>query len=223
MKIVIQCAAKKQPDAGYFTTKHGNEVLFVAKPNSAPPRNGVTHAHPDSFDDDGVSWRDRLIEINEKPDVNGRKLLPAWKLYKNPAYGKLVQAFGHDNIFVLSAGWGLVPANYLLPDYDITFSQSAEKYKRRGKKDNYKDFRGLMQDDPEPVIYLGGKDYINLFSDLTAGAEGKRIIVYNSSSVPTVPGCDTIKYETTTRTNWHYQCANDIIAGCFLSDISDFG
>lgn len=204
MKIVIQCAAKKQHDAGYFTTKHGNEVLFVAKPNLAPPQNGVTHAHPDGLDDDGVSWRDKLIEINEKPEVNRRKLLPAWKLYKNPAYSKLVQTFGHENIFILSAGWGLVPANYLLPDYDITFSQSAEKYKRRRENDTYKDFRGLMQDDPEPVIYLGGKDYIKLFSDLTAGAGGKRIIVYNSSSLPQAPGCEAIRYETTTRTNWHY-------------------
>jgi len=84
-------------------------------------------------------------------------LLPAYQLYDNCAYQGLVSKFGIDKIFIVSAGWGLVAANFLLPDYDIRFNAVAEPYKRRGKQDIYRDFCAL-KDETDDIMFLGGKD-----------------------------------------------------------------
>ena len=128
-------------------------------------------------------------------------------------YGELVEAFGINNVFILSAGWGLLAAGFLTPSYDITFSGRAVPYKRRLGRDAYEDFRMLPPDRAGPIVFLGGKDYVGLFARLTEGASGKRIAFYNSSHAPTAPGCDRVRFETKTRTNWHYECARALIAG----------
>ena len=221
MIFVIQCAAQKKLDAGRFKTSDGNDLLFVAHPELAPHQNKRTYAHPDDLAPDGLSWRDKLIKINEQPktDIDTLELLPAWELYKNPTYANLVNKFGAKKIFILSAGWGLVPSDFLLPKYDITFSLAAPKHNRRYKIDAYKDFNYLSALHSEHIVYLGGKDYIQLFDDLTNKVTVKRIIVYNSVKVPQVENCEVIRYDTTTRTNWHYECARDIISGNFLNDL----
>jgi hypothetical protein len=53
----------------------------------------------------------------------------------------------------LSAAWGLVGANYLLPEYDITFSTMAESYKRRRKQNVYRDFCAL-KDESDDIVFL---------------------------------------------------------------------
>jgi hypothetical protein len=63
-----------------------------------------------------------------------------------------------EKVYILSGGWGLITASFLTPDYDITFSQSAEHYKRRRQTDRYHDFRMLPEDTREPLAFFGGKD-----------------------------------------------------------------
>jgi hypothetical protein len=63
----------------------------------------------------------------------------------------------------LSAGWGLIRTDFLTPCYDITFSQSAEGYKRHRKADRYQDFRTLPARSDEDIVFFGGKDYVRLF------------------------------------------------------------
>ena len=44
------------------------------------------------------------------------------------------------------AGWGLIPAAFLTPQYDITFTTAVRKkaaYKLRKKADRYEDFRAI--------------------------------------------------------------------------------
>ena len=89
-------------------------------------------------------------------------LLPAWQLYDRPVYRELVHALGAENVLILSAGWGLLSADFLTPNYDITFSTTAERYKRRRVRDRYRDFCMLSGDRIEPVVFLGGKDYVPL-------------------------------------------------------------
>ncbi len=36
MIVVIQCAARKRPDAGHLKSTDGRQVIFVADPDSAP-------------------------------------------------------------------------------------------------------------------------------------------------------------------------------------------
>lgn len=211
MRIVIQCAAKKQPWAGSFTLPDNRPVLFVAHPDEAPYNTEQAYACPDDISDNGETWRDRLLAYNKDADANPMNFLPAYELYANKTYGKLVEKFSIENIFILSAGWGLISADFLTPIYDITFSASAEKYKRRRKKELYEDLC-MLPDNGEGIIFLGGKDYLPMFCTLTSGFKGKKIIIYNSINLPDCPPEFTLKrYETTTRTNWHYECANVLI------------
>ncbi|PHR59700.1 MAG: hypothetical protein COA47_09380 [Robiginitomaculum sp.] len=215
MKIVIQCAGRKRPDASHLRDANGRPILFVAKPDIAPETPNFHHAHPDDINLDGISWRDQLIEINKNPKNNPLNLSTAGSLYLPLAYRNLIAKFGKDQIYILSAGWGLIASDFLTPAYDITFSQSAEAYKHRRKKDHYNDFTMLKSNTDEPVIFLGGKDYIPLFCKLTSHITNQRIVVYNSGIPPDPPGCNILRYHTSTRTNWHYQCAQAIIDNKF--------
>lgn len=212
MNIVIQCAAKKDPDAGYWRTGHGRDVFFIAHPAAATHSNKLIYARPDDISPDRVSWRSLVWKYNETPDRNPFKLYPAYRLYLNDSYRALVKKFGMERTFILSAGWGLIRADFLLPQYDITFSASAEQQYRRSKKDTYDDFC-MLPDDGQPVMFFGGKDYLSLFASITRGIRGKRIVFYNSTSCPELAGCTLRRYKTATRTNWHYECVRSFIQG----------
>ena len=210
MIVVIQCAAKKRDYAGSMTHADGRKVLFVADPSKAPDAPSVHWARPDDTTANGRTWRQELLAC--QTGANDLGLLPAWELYANPAYELLHEAFGPERLYILSAGWGLIAAEFKTPNYDITFSPSADPYKRRRKKHRYADFRMLGATESEPVAFLGGKDYIDLFCDLTSGLPD-RTIYYNSATPPSAPGCVARRYETSTRTNWHYECARAMIDG----------
>lgn len=212
MKIVIQCAANKVPDAGSLIDARGLPVLFVANPGLAPHSETCIYARPDDPAGDGLTWRTLLVDYNTTGE-NRLGLLPAYRLYRHHVYGQLVDRYGVGNVFILSAGWGLISADFLTPRYDITFSANADKYKRRSKRDWYNDFRMLPDDCDEQVIFFGGKDYLPLFCNLTREYRGRRFIFYNSCVPPEAPGCTLIRYQTKTRTNWHYGCARAFMAG----------
>ncbi len=215
MKIVIQCAGQKQADAGHLTDSDGNRILFVAEPETAPPDQGIRYARPDDIAKDGQSWREELLAYNQRGD-NPLALCPAYKLYENDTYQSLVNRYGTDNVFILSAGWGLITADFLTPNYDITFSPSARnenEYKRRGRQDNYHDFYELRDDDNDDLIFFGGKDYQPLFLELTNNYRGNRFVYYNSATTPDMPGCILCRYKTKLKTNWQYRCAMDFVQG----------
>ena len=213
LTVVIQCAARKQPHAGHLVDGEGRRVLFVGSPLRAPQHSEVVYRLPDDMAANGRSWRDELIDYNRRQDENALGLLPAWQLYRHSAYGELVGAFGVENVFILSAGWGLVAADFLTPNYDITFSGQVETYKKRAKRGDYADFRMLPTERTESVVFLGGKAYVDLFCTLTAASAARRFVLYNSDFPPTAPGCRCVRFETRTRTNWHYECARALISG----------
>jgi hypothetical protein len=213
MIVVIQCAASKRPDAGKLRTRDGRPVLFVADPGAAPVSDEHLYARPDDPSDSGPTWRKTLLRYNDGPKDNPLGLLPAWQLYAHPAYRRLAENFGLANTYILSAGWGLIGATFLTPDYDITFSASAEPYKHRKKADLYDDACMLGAETAAPIVFLGGKAYVPLFCALTSAAKGPRTIFYNSDRPPSAPDCRLIRYETSTRTNWHYECAGALLDG----------
>jgi hypothetical protein len=213
MIVVIQCAAGKRREAGHLQTAGGKSVLFVAQPAQAPRHENLVYARPDDDSGDGRSWRQVLVEYNKVPGNNPLRLLPVYELYANDTYGRLVERFGLNNTFILSAGWGLISASFLTPSYDITFSAAADAFKRRKQGEGYRDFQMVPLDTADEVIFLGGKDYLPLFCSLTAGLKGRRTVFYNSSASPSAPGCALRRYFTTTRTNWHYECANKLLEG----------
>ena len=207
--VVIQCAARKRPSAGHLTAENDNPVLFVANAATAPRRPEVAYRRPDDVALSALTWREVLAKYNEihgSAQANPLGLLPAWRLYQNRTYEYLVDRLGEDNVFILSAGWGLVSATFLMPNYDITFSGSAEDHKRRRSHEQYADFSMLPKDTSLPIIFLGGKDYVPLFCRLTEGTRAERI-VYHVGEPPPAPNCGVVRFETDRRTNWHYECA----------------
>lgn len=217
MIVVIQCAARKQPDAGSFVGLDGRKVSFVADPDGAPLDNTIVYARPDDASERGATWRDVLHEYNRQRG-NPRGLLPAWQLYDNPVYGRLVHKLGVKNVYILSAGWGLISGCFLTPHYDITFSQCADAYKRRRKSDGYRDFQMMPEDTREPIVFFGGKDYLPLFNALTSSINARKTVFCNSAQVPLMPGCALRLFATRTRTNWHYECANAFLNGTVTAD-----
>ena len=119
-------------EAGHLHAWDGREVMFVADPDLAPRDGDCIYARPDDIADTGTSWRAVLSQYNQNPDGNRLGLLPAWRLYRNSTYEILAEHFGLDRLYILSAGWGLIPANFLTPNYDITFStaRNVQKFKR---------------------------------------------------------------------------------------------
>ena len=213
MIVVIQCAARKNPEAGHLRTRDGRKVLFVADPGLATNDPSYTFARPDDVSDTGKPWRIRLHEYNTETHDNPNGLLPAWRLYKNPVYRLLEEHYGPERLYILSAGWGLLRSDFLTPAYDITFSPSAEKFKRRRKRDSYDDFNMLPEQTEEDIVFFGGKDYVGLFCGLTDGVKGRRYIWFNSKSPPKAPGCLLRRFHTNTRINWHYECTKAFIEG----------
>src|SRR5437762_1854593 len=83
--------------------------------------------------------------------------------------------------------------------------------KRRRREDKYEDF-SLMPDDDEATVFLGGKEYQPLFCRLTQTLRGSKTVFFRSALRPDLPdGFKAVRYETTTRTNWHYECAQDLV------------
>ena len=210
---MIQCAARKQPDAGHLLTASGQPVYFVARPQIAPHQPNRLYARPDDLSNDGASWREHLLSYNANRGANPLHLYPAYELYQNRAYRRLVDQFGVSNVYILSAGWGMIAANFLTPSYDITFSSSAKAYKRRRKADPYKDFVMLPPKTRDDIVFFGGKDYLPLFCSLTKACRAKKIVFFNSSIIPRCDGYEFIRFRTNTQTNWHYQCVKAFLDG----------
>lgn len=219
MVVVIQCAGGKRADAGHMKDDAGRKVLFVADPASAPQSDSGIYKRPDDAASSGRSYRDVLEDYNRNQRAdNPLGLLPAWELYTDPAYQELADRFGVDNLYILSAGWGLVKAEYLLPKYDITFSASAKgenAYKRRRRGDcGYCDFAMLPATTSKHVVFLGGKAYVPLFRRLTDGV-ARRTVVFYSKTPPRVPEPEYEHYWSAIPRNRHYECAKKLVSGEF--------
>lgn len=221
MIAVIQCAANKRPGAGHLLASDGRPLQFVAHPEAAPADDAVMYAQPDDLRDTGVSWREALLKYNLEKRDNPLRLFSAYQLYDHKTYGRLVDRLGVDSVYILSAGWGLIAAGFLTPYYDITFSQKADGYKRRRKADAYQDFRMLPEQTREDILFFGGKDYLPLFCGLTSGIKSRKTVFFNLAQAPQVPGCILRRFETRTKTNWHYECANAFLDGSIRPDLGD--
>ena len=65
----------------------------------------------------------------------------------------------------------------------------------------------------DDIVFFGGKDYLPLFCSLTDTIRSKKIVFYNSATFPRLNDCAPRRFQTTTRTNWHYECANAFLDG----------
>jgi hypothetical protein len=217
MRVVIQCAGSKKPNAGYFRDREGRPITFVARPDEAPATNGRVYARPDDLSDaNGETWRQQLQAYNNASD-NPFELCQAHRLYANRAYSDLTERFGAANIFILSAGWGLVRGEFRLPNYDITFSAAADRYKQRKNRDAYSDFCQLDVNDARPIAFLVGERYLQLLVQLARKFpdqfRGEKILFHVTAVAPEIPGWRAQRFPTRKSTNWQYDCAHALIKG----------
>jgi hypothetical protein len=212
VKVVIQCSGTKNPRAGTFQ-ESGRRVGFVAHPELVVGTGHTSYARPDDLINDAQqTWRDRLISYN-RDGHNADELLTAASLYSPPVYKALAEAVGMGNMYILSAGWGLVRSSYLLPDYDITFSMQAKPWQRRRQSDAFSDFNHLAADGvvPQDVVYFfGGRDYLPLYYRLTRNIPARKVVYVAAASIPRESTYEYIEYGSK-GTNWHYRCASDFV------------
>lgn len=217
--VVIACAGSKSASTGHLTLGNGRRIKFVADPRVAPRVGSTSYRHPDDAAHSGLTWRQVLAGYNRSPEGNPRGLLPAWRLYEPRTYPRvysdLVEMYGLGNVFILSAGWGLVAAGFLLPDYDITFAAAAGPEKRRRRHHRFDDFAMLPKMTTHPVVFMGGKDYVQLFCSLTEKAATRKIVFHYSSVPPVATGCELRRYDAADASprTWHYQCAYALMRG----------
>jgi hypothetical protein len=215
MIVVIQCQGRKRPDAGRLQTADGRPVNFVAQPGLAPSDAPCLYARPDDPSNGGRPWRQALLDYNN----DGRNpfgLYPAYQLYSDELYRRLADRVGVQNLYILSAGWGLIRAEFLTPYYDITFSQTKkdQKFKRRRKSDGYHDFAMLPAGTCEPILFFGSQSYVASFCTLTKGSTCEKTVFYNTAQAPDAPGCMLKRFENAKRdTNWQFDCANAFLEG----------
>lgn len=225
MKVVIQCAGGKQPGAGRLIDDTGITGVFVAQPQFCESTD--SRMKPCRPDDEsgvaGVTWRDFLESYNERNRRDGSNpcnLLSAAELYTHRVYRALIDAIGVKNLFILSAGWGLVRGDYLLPDYDITFSTQPKvpkHAKRSGKTTQaWHDFNHL-EDTPvnrdTTIHFFGSPEYLKLFYQMSAHVEAKKVIHHKARLVAS-PGYVYCRFDGRARTNWHYIAAAELIDTC---------
>jgi len=228
MKIIIQCSATKNGDIWTPSELGKFRVNFVAYPKGCTESPSLYYAHPDDRIPNGIeTWRKYLIRYNlryKKSSENPDGLLKSAELYKTPIYRDLANNCGWENTFILSAGWGLVRADFLLPYYDITFSRNADRCKKRENNEQFYDFDHLTQcensDIQETIYFFGGKDYLPLLYKLTRNINCKKVIYYKAKNIPKEEGYDYIECYTNRRTNWHYSCAEKFMKGNCLSSKS---
>lgn len=223
MDVIIQCAATKDPEAGKLRARDGRDVHFVAAPQLCMTGTKKLYARPDDGSDiPGQTWRDRLVSYVDQEKDNPLGLRHAYMLYKHPAYARLVQTFGASHVFILSAGWGLVRADYLLPAYDVTFNQRAKKKNPAAfcaTTDGYRFFQHVSKCGKGPITFLGGRDYLPLFDMLTSSLSRERIAFVRATEPGFLRknhpryGFEERDFHVAARTNWHYQCALALAAG----------
>lgn len=226
MIAVIQCQGRKQPGAPRLRSAGGKPVYFVARPELLPVNDSVVYKRPDDPSDNGVPWRQILLDYN-RDGRNPLRLYPAWRLYTDRVYTRLAERFGIESFYILSAGWGLIRADFLTPDYNITFSQSAsgdKSFMRRRRTDRYEDFSMLPDGTQEGILFFGSKEYVPLFCALTKGVKAARTVFYNTAQPPAAPGCVLRRFSDAKRnTNWQFDCANVFLDGANDPDMPAFG
>jgi hypothetical protein len=211
MKIVISCCNRK--NGGPFI-HNGRMINFISQVNQVVP-NDEMYFHPDDLvPNEDITWR----ELVKQQDLNNN-LQPAYELYRPAIYSLLFQKFGKD-LYIFTAGWGIIRADFKLPKYNITFSNNNNipNYARRDIKQDFKDFNhleGIAQN--EEIILIAGRDYVLPFCKLTENFPNNKIIIYkneellNHNQYLNNNNFQLRHYQTNRRTNWHYEYAQELL------------
>jgi hypothetical protein len=185
----------------------------------------VFHKPDDRIPGETRTWRDLVLEQKECD------LVSAYRLYSPPIspdiykdfYGKFKNRF-----YIFSAGWGIIRANFKLPDYNITYSTAPNmpEYARRRDNIGWNDINHLKEDSVKfnrdsVIILFVGSDSVPPFCGMTKSIPYEKKILYNGEKgrkvTETMRGqgfvqrFDYEEYQTDQKTNWHYKAAREFI------------
>lgn len=211
MKIVISCCDRKN---GEPFIHNGEIINFVSHVDQVVPNDGMNFHPDDLIPNENVTWR----ELVNQQGLNNN-LQPAYELYRQPIYNSLHQYYGNE-LFIFSAGWGIIRADFRLPKYNITFSNNNNipLYARRNLGDVFDDFTHLEGIEAnERIVLIAGSNYVIPFCQLTENLPNEKIIIYkNQNLLNNNPYLNNNNfnfqhYQTNRRTNWHYEFAQRLI------------
>ena len=219
-KVVMICAKVKHNNTHISVNNQTIKFKAVSNPGN------FDFLPDDPKPNDKCTWR-KWVEDNQNNAIPAL----AYNLYipQNPfndVYLNLNEKFD-DRLFILSAGWGLVKANFRLPNYDITFSVDNPANLRVFQNPNppYNDFNHLTNNHNEvligrneDIVFMGGRAYIEQFISLTENSINNKLIYYfgmNSPAQVLPLGFSYRKYFHPDATNytWYYFLAQDYANG----------
>ena len=216
-KVVMICAKEKKGNSKIIHENFNHPITFLAQPN------GVNTFLPDGYIPNlNMTWRD-YVTNNQNHNIIPFK---SYQLYIHGVYQNLFTVFG-DRLFILSAGWGLVKAEFRLPNYDITFSKdekvplNSKRSTNMNKSPIYNDFKKLKVKKDDDIIFIGVPNYLNLFYELTRDFQNRKIIYYFGKGsklkrYSPKKEFDYIQYEPKNPNNnrtWHYELAQKYADG----------
>jgi hypothetical protein len=168
----MQCCATKG-DAQYLKDG-GHDVHFVANPNCGTEK---FYKRPDDKSLSGKTYRE-IVDLQSNENLRDAYSIYTPKTPYKDIYKKLFEKFG-KRLYILSAGWSIVRAEFKLPSYDITFNASAKKFKHRKHNDaGYKDYNHLAIDfpaNPPSVMCIGSLSYQKQYRKLMGRSPDKDI------------------------------------------------
>lgn len=121
--------------------------------------------------------------------------MPAFDRYKGPASKKMLRFFKENSngkrvldVYVMSAGYGFIPADAEILDYDVTFANTASELKKEMAKklELKKDFESLLKMRYKLIVLRIGPDYMKALN-------------YSASEGFSLPKGTTISYLKTKR------------------------
>lgn len=209
--FVIQGGSRKAPD-GYLRGNAGRRMVFVADPAKAPAVADARYARPDDARPDGRTWRQYLVDYNSR-EANPSNLYRAIDLYAHPVYAHLARQVPVERLYVLSAAWGLVRADFRLPSYEVSLSHSPQvpAYARRSGHAAWSDFSALEAGAGDEVIFIGGNSYIPLFDALTSQTPAQRLAYRSAGTGKGSQGLKFRRFDAKGRNNWYYDLAYQLV------------
>lgn len=173
--IVICCAGRKNPLFRKLTDNE-HEIDFRAVSNP------VNYEYiPDDIKSNNQTWREYIHEHQANTNLN---IYNAYMLYtpKSPfqnIYSDLYARFSNQ-LYILSAGWGLIKSDYRIPKYDITFKSDKPSNKRTEPNPIFdqNDWKQLSDNELKinsRIIFIGPPSYHRLFDRCTTHLNNQKI------------------------------------------------
>lgn len=219
VKVVIQCAGLKVPGA-LTLALNGVDRKFVARPELAGRKGSAP------WDEIGAGNRTFIDFVRDynRGDVgyygrvavaNGGSLTAAGSLYRNRIYQELLTACSVENVYILSAGWGLVRANDEIPVYDITFSQNAQEMNRITPDDRAQ--HGTVRDAVdgcEEIHLFLSRSYADYWFLVFPELNGRVILHWRMGQEHPLNNVHVIEHDCgNMRTNWQNTAAGQWLNG----------